>query len=483
MGTQNVLLEICKHGDVDGLRQFIENHRSRKDFTVFDPETGGSPLHVAVASDSIGCVKMLLSTKLVYTLSKDFSNRTCLDVAVENGASQEMIRLLTATDADLCLIGRNIRPLIVAIQQGSVEKLQEHVKRLNQLNYPFSNPVRFLEHMSLHIDKYKSNSAKIFEILVNLVVDISDGTFMQDISQILLTKCYYFLHESCIENWYLAEANEHRDLVRRLLENPTLGFDHFVIFGLHSGITSLTWYRYAALVGFTYGNRVLQNLLEVDTANSDVIDEVTAVLWPKIDDKLLVHEFQQLLMDSLDNRTVYTKLASTKWLDTMKLSSKFGDLLNDLLEPSLTELQDFDSTKVHILLSAYMPFSIEASADVHLANISEKLRKVECEIRHNINNNIRPNVRRCYFTQSYFKHTESEHQHAVLERQKFDREIAKYRGIYCAKSTLKSFCRTQIRKGLLETMGKHKSHSKLVENVRLLALPETLQHFLLYINS
>lgn len=465
---RNDFLTACEHGDISFLRKYVKDHRERKDFCVVDRD-GWGPLHLAVFSNSLKCVRTLLTTKLVdIHLIGNFGD-TCLDVGIGNNVSCDIIRLLLENDPNFYLIGRNFgsHPISLATMETIIDTLQ-------QMRYPFS--FEFLNASADHLrfQTEKSKSIKIFKKLILLVVNETSASSSTDMHRVYLALMQFpfeiseCLFKWCIERWHLTERNEHRQLVRKLLDDPALGFHQNVIFFLHSELHSLGL-NYTNYDSRFYLRNTLDCFLKLNTANRAIIDEVTNVLWPKVNMREFNRTFYLTLLENRANPKIFRKMTSIEWLDTTKIGDKL----------EIEAVVFYNILDVKTILNALMPFSTEVSADVHLPWIRKELdllknglaRNIEEFRAHEGNRDVLQRWERC-------------HSDAVgqLLRLNDDDELVKFciNGNYRAKSNLKSLCRAEIRRSLLrKSNGEKIHHSQLVKNIRSLELPASLQQFLL----
>lgn len=334
---QTDLLGACKNGDLEFLRKFTDEHREPDEYIVVD-ENGWGPLHHAVTSNKSECVELLLSTHLVDICLRTKSSQSCLDVAVECDVSSDIIRLLLHTDTDFRLLDEDLKPLRIAIKKNSLRMVETVVDTLKSMHYLFlPRPLELLLDTApfLHFknEAEHANSIKIFEKLLPLVLDEGRDDFMQTLFGMLFLLRIKSADESlskwCIDKWYLTETNAHRDLVRKLLDNPQIGFDYNVITVFHSDIRKIIFFP------THFYENVIDCLLKVDTDDRKVIDDVTDVLWPKVDWDTFAKVYKNVLLKySLDaeNRENFDKLRSLEWLKTMKIEGKFNESTYEVTE-------------------------------------------------------------------------------------------------------------------------------------------------------
>lgn len=318
------LLRACRQGNADFLRTFVEEHQFEKYYAIID-ENGWGPLHYAVDSDSAECVEILLSTGLVdirsTTQSWKLDHLTCIDIAIRK-ASSNILRLLLQNDPNFYLIEK------LCYRRMTTDMVEVLMDTLEKMSFPFTFGfiTSIAEILPFKTDTEKVNSFRIFEKLVGLVADEKSNSFMQDMCNALL-RCPYetreHLFEWCVQRYHLTEANQHRELVRRLLENPDFGFNHHIIFGLHSQINSIGFSGNSTISPIYFFDKIFDCLLKIDVSNRDIVKEVTSMIWPKVNNRQFNNAFYFTLRENEDKQRIYNKITSIEWLDITKI----GELL------------------------------------------------------------------------------------------------------------------------------------------------------------
>lgn len=455
MSEKFELLDACESGDVEFLRKYVAEHREKEDFTVVD-EDGFGPLHYAVQSRSHECVEILLSTKLVDVGLKAACGANAFDSAIYWNVPCHTIRLLLENDPKFDLI-----PIDFGYLEPDVdfftEIMEEIVDTLEKMRFPFANAFYFLNNITRNFHFWNDDEAarqiKIFDRLIGLVLDETADEFMDRVCEAIAACCdNYRIDEAeslmkwCIGKYHLSESNTHRDLVRKLLENPQFGFNVNVIFFLHSDIHD----------GLKCSNRFMRNivecLLKVELKNRHVIDEVLDVLWPKANLAVIPKIYNFTFRER-----VFGKV-SVEWLDVMRLGQQ--------LDVGLIEC--FRLSDVRAILPLHMPFSTAITADVYLTSIRQRFEAKKIALEEQMG--AYPS-RREFSEERYSNAIES------LERLDSDDELARFcvEGGYQVKCTLKSLCRAVIRRCLIRTNSK--SHSELVRDIHSLELPQSLRKF------
>lgn len=333
--------------------------------------------------------------------------------------------------------------------------------------------------MNFRTDAEKSNSIKIFEHLLALVVDETTKNFMQSIYEMFLD-CHFEkrekLFEFCMDRWYLTEANKHRALVQRLIDNPQLGFSPHIIYVLHSDIQFIGFNETKATDPDTI-YKIIDCLSKMDVANGDVIGEVATILWAKVDKKRFSDCFYDKLPDETVNRERFEKMASVEWLAATKIGERIK------IDPWRISLG---------MWKVFMPFTTEVTGDVYLAPMNENLKRTLSRIKRKQRSGLercaRPTgtafdriMREWEETLERFLKSSERDCLEKIRRLNEDDELAKFcvDGSYRVKCTLAGLCRAEIRKVLLKPKSK-KSHSQLIRDVAQLGLPVCLQQFLLF---
>lgn len=469
------LLLACARGAVDYLQKYVAEHHEEKDFAVIDRRYW-TPLHHAVNSKSFECVQILVSSGLVDVQLKAIFGLSCLDVAIENEVSSDIIELLLENDPNFSLIKSGFDPLGLAIEKNSLRMVEAIVNTLQKMKFSaaaandFDPLNRISRHLKFRTKDEGENSIKIFEKLIMFLFDEAAGDFMQHVCEVLLRhldEVNELLFNWCIERYHLTEANQHRDLVQRLLNHPDLGVDRLVIFGLHSDIHYFGCKCDNGLNKYYIHRRIIKNcLLKVDADGCDLINEVTTVLWPKVNMQEFSLVFRNVLFfENRRNQEIFGKMTNVKWLQSMQIGDKL--MIESMIFRNLSEVQ--------IILNALMPFSTELSADTYLPRIRDEFLRLKMDSQRRFQNTFRERRHQDeYFNRNYLQMAEQ------LKQLDDDDIVARYcvsEGKYAARCTLKNLCRIELRKALLRTK---RPHEQLVRNIKSLELPKSIERFLLY---
>lgn len=514
---QNDLLRACAYNDAEFLRKYVESHKEREHFAVVDTKQKWGPLHYAAFNKSYKCVKILLKTNLMDISQQSRKDETCLDLAIskdDHDISCAIVRLLLESDTTFSVMRdeSEFKPLVKAIQLNSYRMVETIVRTLKKMKFEFSGASQALRYaitsLRFETDDDKSKSVRILQSIFPLIFDEHDYDFMQLICETMLLHVDDSkpdLLKWFIERFHLAETNQHRDLVQKLLDNPKFGFNNYIIFGLHSGIKSqsIGLENFVHLTKNSGKNsyqvhrihaeidiykKIVNGLPEVDVTNCDIINEVGKILWPKLKPQLFSEAYQDVLVYNQGNQK-YVKMTSLKWLDTMQLSSAFGNVFGEQFENCIVQLNRYSWLNIKPILNVLMPFSTEVSADTHISNVS---RKLDMAVNRLKQEKKKLNKRKFFdpddMVDAYYdwqgnmhaaKNSVEQFSDAI---ECYDTELTKFcvEGKYRAGNSLQGLCRAAIRKSLLQpnTKGVKICHSELVKAIQTLELPNYLQQSL-----
>lgn len=478
MSDRNSLLIACKAGDEKLLEEYIAKHQDRNDYVFLD-EDGFSPLHLAIFNNNYKIVEILLKTQLVDLQQKTSHGLDCLTLASET--SDDLIKLLIENDLNFELVNQCIE--YGSFLMKNLNELQLLVETLKSRNYTVSNTMElskmmrtmrfimldcdpekfryfFLENMNfltnnkqwakqillgsnvaLYMKLTESSNdeqAKWQEVLSNVFLIIFNE-YPDDFPKYLLSSLsemrkqhLNFLIDWCIEAWYLAESNDHRDLVEKWLKHPNGIQNLDIIMGLHSSVTTLK--AYDSLNGSMYKQLVEFLFENASKWTQDDMVEVGRVFGPKLEGHFFAPAFYEYFSKTVGEKgdwkseNVHNIL---KIVDKMQIGRKIQKPFFYIFRKNLESCW-----------LPYMAFSTRNSADNVLEALDDVVRKTEV----------------------YSK---------VLMMRKV---IEKFH----SKSSLQNLCRANIRKVLLELHGEEMSHSQLVHYVKLLGLPKKIERFVLF---
>lgn len=485
---QRDLLAACANGEYDFLRSYIERNPQKRKYEIFDNHRWG-PLHHAVTSNSYDCVQLLLSTGLVDTRQKSYEGQTCLFVAVERGASQEIIKLLLRNDTELFNLPNNehVFPIHRAIIRNSLETVRTMIETLNERRVPIVDHFDWDNENSLflaaraknyqiveyiianircnyqHVNESGLNAVTIallpcdntveladwnrYEIvttLIPLTYDQSSPDFMQQMMLPITFTCL-FKHRNIfswlMENFYLTEMNEHRNLVQKSLEAFQLATFNYqsIITSLHSMIRHFIVNPTDQMKNDMLYANIVTDLLNIFKHDRVLFAEISSVLCSKLDVNSLNYVMIKFIPgDPVEGSQFIIDLI--EMFDIMHIE----DILN------IEQLMFFSSSRIYLgnLLLIMMPFSLGVTADVH----------IEAGIRQRIFSNMRS-----------------------LQGFDLDDGLARFciDGNFRRKASLKDFCRAVIRRQILQNRP-NESNSQRLNRIRTMHLPTPIINFLLF---
>lgn len=461
--AESHLLKACARGDVDFLRGF---HEEGGNFAVVS-ELGWGPLHYAIRSDSFECVYFLVSNELADIRVKAFGH-TCMDLAIDHDVSCYIIRFLLENDHNFYFMKYYLSydPLSKSIRQSfvtqSTEIFETIVDTLKNMDYTALNI--FLDG-SLGILRFEtaaqeSISMKIFEKLMS--VEYNENNFIVYTTRNMLSNRRWAKECLCklaVEKWYLVERNEHRDLVRLLIENRDCGIDYYHMLILYSNAF------------FDHAFKLRSNLrdflkINLDKIYRDIIDQYLNIAWRSIDATNIQEDFFRFFFPE----PIDKKITSIEWLHVTKIGEnvQINSTAADECREKFIKIWEGDVAVIRQFLHAMMPFSVDISGDFYLSLIRESINVTKNGLNAAANYAI-----------SGTELHDIQRQRANLEKLLCelddDEELANFcvDQKYRVKSSLQSLCRTQIRRSLLSANA-NKKHSELVNNIRSdLGLPNT----------
>lgn len=471
---QNELLVACGNSDVSSLQQFINHHREESDFAVVDADGFGA-LHYAVLRQSYECVRLLLSTRLINIELKTASELTCLDAAIMGKVPCNIIRLLLENDPNFRLVQNEGFAQVLAdtIKQATLYRVETIVGMLQQMNISFPVAMNVLTYVSCAL-RFKTRVKKaisigIFKKFLTLVTDKSGNDSVQRVFQMLL-RCKFNvsfeLMEWCMEKWHLSNGNRNNSLVQRLIfVRRKFDFDVRIIFALHSDIKYLgeSTDEMCEEYEIDFLELMIHSFLDADV-DDKIVGEVANVLWPKVNAQQLSGVFESVLNENREKQGVFRKMTSIEWLTATKIGEKID----------VGAIRYVSLSSVRVMLKTFLPFSTASTADAFLPRIRRGMEASKAFLE-------RARMAADFEQTEY----ESMYNNVVDGLQNLDQddELAEFcvEGKYREKTTLKSLCRAQIRKSLLQTKSDwiKKSHSELVTGVQSLGLPKAIELYLL----
>lgn len=486
---QRNLLAACARGEYDFLEKYIPKNAQKRKYEVFDNHKWG-PLHHAVASNSYDCVQLLLSSGLVDTRWKSFEGQTCLFVAVDRGASQAIVKLLLKTDADLFNQPNNehVFPIHRAVIKNSLETVRTMIETLVEMRVPIvdqfdwddenslflaarAKNFRMVEYLSANVKcnyqhvnvsglnavtvallpcdedvlREEWNRNEIVTKLIPLTYNASSTDFMQQMMLPISFTCLFKHREIfmwIMDEFYLTEMNEHRDLVRKSLDSFQLvAFDYQIILtSLHSKITQFIVKPNDQLKNDLLYSNIITDLHNIFKHNRDLFDQIIKVLRPKLD------------LNSLNY--VMIKFIPSESVEGTQLLSDFVEMFDTMHIENLLNIQSllfFTPSTIFLsnLLLLMMPFSIAPTADVY----------IEEGVKHKV-----------------FANPQS------IEAFELDDGLARFciNGNFRRKCNLKNLCRAIIRRTILQNGPVGLKNSQRLNRIRTMQLPIPIKNFLLF---
>lgn len=288
--TNKGLLFACSSGDYAYLEQYIKRHQSKEKYEIYDNHRFG-PLHHAVVSNSIECVRALLTIKSLNTRNQSYEGNTALLLAIEKPVSIEIVRLLIDNDPELINIPNNEEeyPMHIAVRLSKIDvvktmveslkekhlKIQDHVdldmetslmlasrnKDLNMISYLLNNTECDCKRLSDNNvnaftitamyripDGMKEQTIAILEKLLPLTYDLDPNNIQMCEELLLPISLSWSFQNFDIVDWfvdkfYLCNENGERTIVQRLLhefkENAEDYNFYNILFALHSNIKNV----------------------------------------------------------------------------------------------------------------------------------------------------------------------------------------------------------------------------------------------------
>lgn len=403
---QQNLLVACARGEYDFLEKYIQKHPQRRKYEVFDNHRWG-PLHHAVASNSYDCVQLLLSCNMVDPKWKSFEGQTCLFVAVDRGASQAIIKTLLKADITLFNLpnNENVYPMHRAVLKNSLETVQTMIETLNEMKATFQDQfdwdyenclflaartvnLQIMEYLlatkkhdpklfnsvGLNVitvvllpceDDVENETYKRFEIfkkLIPLTYDLSASDCIQQMMLPISFTCIFKRREIfqwIIEQFYLSELNEHRDLVRKMMDSLQLvDFDfQKIMIALHSQLKRFVVIENDQLKNDILYAHIFNDLRNIFKFDRTLFGEIFNVMRPKLD----LYSLNGIMLKFIPNEPIDGTQMLDDFIEMFDIM-QIGDLLNIqnllLFTPSPSYLNN--------LLLLLMPFSVEKTADVFI---------------------------------------------------------------------------------------------------------------------
>lgn len=480
---QKNLLVACARGEYDFLEQYIRKYPQKRKYEVYDNHKWG-PLHHAVASNSYDCVQLLLSSGLVDVLEKSFEGQTCLYVAVVRSASQAIIKLLLKSDAKLFYEpnNENVYPIHKAVMQNALETVRTMLETLNEMRVPISDKLDWDLENSLFLaaraknfqmvdylltcikydfqhendsglnavtvamlpcdDNIENEAWNRYEIVKKLIPLTYNTTTADCMQKMLLpiSFCCLFKHQEVfqwfMEQFYLSDLNEHRDLIRRALDSfEFVDIDYqMIVIALHSKIVRFK--HDEQMKNITIYENLLVNLHKIFKHDHSLFIEIIAVLRSKLD----LYSLQHMLLKFMPNSSIEGTHMLNDFVEMFHIMQ-----IEDLLDISNLFFFIPSATFINNVLLMFMPFSTQPSADSYL----EGCRRYEDIVSN------------------------SQEENEALTRFCID-------GEFRIKCDLKSLCRAVVRSSILQKNNDEASNHQRLNRIRSLLLPTPIKDFLLF---
>lgn len=479
MSAQENLLLACSRGEYKYLKEFIRKNPKKQRYEIKDNH-GWGPLHHAVASNSLGCVEMLLASKLIDTRRKTHEGYTCLFVAIVKNVDCSIIELLLRHDPELFNQPNNENeyPIHKAILAKSLKMVQTMIDTLKQINFPIKDQIDWDEenclilavrqkHLQIidylianmeinfqHVNDAGLNALsvalirsgdntdlftiEIIEKLMPLTYNDEADNFMQQLMIPLSLSCMFENNSAFnwfMQQYYLNDTNEHSDLVEHVLKHlEDKDFDcREIILSLHSKITYFLVKENDSRKNDIIYQHLITNLHHIYKEDIDLFAKIVNILSPKLD----LDNFNYAVMKFLPTTSIEgTEMVNNfmEMFEIMKVENLIDIKKLFFFTPSITYFNN-----VFLLL---MPFSVEPTADSFVQDTS--------------------------FSEPF--------------RLKYDVGLARFcvDGYFRTNNSLKSLCRSVIRLRILKFSRNGNSNSEKLQRIRSLNLPNKIINFLLF---
>lgn len=331
--TSRNLLKACSLGDDGSVQQLVNRNPPKSYYEIYDNHHWG-PLHHAVVSNKIECVRILLSVKSFNIRACTFEGCTALLLAVERNVSIDIIRLLIEADIHLIDIPNNeeVYPIHAAVKKDAIDivklfvqtmkrkkvLIQDHVdldeetslmlaarnKSFEMIDYLLENTPCDCRRVSCHnINAFtmtamynsppgkEEETIKILERLLPLTFDYDPETNSMP-PELLYSNslCWSFDNYEIIDwfvhKFYLADSNKEKSLVERLLHefkkhSADYGF-YNILFGLHSNVHDVMLYQpMEHFIRLMRWRNIYIHFYEMFLQSHDLYDSISTAFLPK----------------------------------------------------------------------------------------------------------------------------------------------------------------------------------------------------------
>lgn len=403
------VLDACILNDTDFLAQYIAEHHEYDDFAVFDCN-GYGPLHSAVVNNSFDCVKILLGTELVDVLAETMEEQNCLDLALHRNVSCDILKLLLESDDDFELMEHSLDSLRMVFSEELSDKQRTIVETIHQhrflldtyeivdsimrncdprkFEYFFVENIQWVASFGFGITKTKvihdaclkmfwnlrgssdEEQSKWLEILSKVFLYIFEAYsaefwkhVVKTLTDMLSNGLNVFI-DWCIKTWYLADSNDHRGLVEKLIKSYGVHCFDFIA-GLHSSVYSLRITYYGARLH----KNVVQFLFSKASKNEmNFIGEIVNILRPKLDAVQFSRAFYDYIkhigMDQSGNANNEKMTEIIENVDKLKIFDKIQEVV----------AYSIHNKYASILWIPVMAFSTQITADEYFHRIQSDLQ-------------------------------------------------------------------------------------------------------------
>lgn len=483
---QQNLLNACAAGDIDFLQKFVQKNRQKKRYALFDNHKWG-PLHHAVASNSIDCVRLLLSLELLDTRLKSHEGQTCLFVAIDRGISCEIIKMLLKHTPELFNLpnNENVYPIHAAVLRRSLEIVKTMIETLNEIEFPIQDQFDWDDENSLFLAVRKKDLQMVDYLMENMKFDFKrtnetglnaaavallpdergeNESITVRILQKLIPLCYdlnatdlmqnlilpitfsslfdQLAFDWFMEKWYLNERNTHSQLVQHSLEAlKNVDFEYKrIIIGLHSEISHFLVKENDQNKNDILYRNILKDFSDLFKFDRDLFAEIARVMQPKLD----VENISYAIM----------KFMPTTDIDEAEFGTQFVEMFDIMNIADIIDIKKLlfftpSPTYLNNMFLLLMPFSIEATADVYVIESIKDISTRANEVKQRLEENT---------------------------------GLARFcvNGHFRINNSLKSLCRAVIRTKILQSNGAREPHSQQLTRIRSMDLPNKIKNFLLF---
>lgn len=327
------LLFACSKGDHPYVEQYVQSHPSFQQYEIFDNHKWG-PLHHAVASNSLECVRALLSVHKINLRSRSFEGITPFLLAIRKSPSIEIVKMLIDADPELINIPNNENeyPMHYAARAGYYDAIVVMVESLRRKNLPIKDHIDRDMETSLMLaarrrdfriisyllentecdckrlsdknvnaftitamykipDNMKEETMQILEKLLPLSYDLGPNPHWPEFCPKLLLPIMlswsfknYVVVDWFVKKFYLLETNRERPLVQRLLNqfkhSPTDYSFYNILFAFHSNVTNVVLNVKSCIQKLQWAE-IYIHFFEMFLSNYDLYREISSAFLPK----------------------------------------------------------------------------------------------------------------------------------------------------------------------------------------------------------